>query len=385
MKRVGGSTASRIALSAVMVLGTISIAFEPRQASAAQIIDRSLTLQAGATDGGSKPGGVVRHQFDFTVPTTASAIGSIKFEYCTVASGTCVTPEGLSTTSATIENQGANATGFTIVNTTNGAPYLTKATAAAPTAGELSYRLGTVTNPNVVTPSPQPNYTFFVRISTYASTDTSGVPIDTGTVAAATATQIELTGTMPESLIFCTGETIGTNVSGQPDCTTATAGEIEFDQLFSPTDTATALSQMAASTNATNGYSITVTGNTLTSGSNTIPAMTTATTGARGTGQFGFNLRANTTATSTVARGTDITPTSDAGLDLRGNPQAGYEQVDFFKFNPAGESIAQSNFGGTLGPTNSQIYTATYIVNVSGAQTAGTYTTTLTYVCTPTF
>jgi hypothetical protein len=35
------------------------------KASAAQITARSLTLEAGATDGGSKPGGTVKHYFQF--------------------------------------------------------------------------------------------------------------------------------------------------------------------------------------------------------------------------------------------------------------------------------------------------------------------------------
>jgi hypothetical protein len=365
----------RIVLSALLVVSSVSFAFHSTSVSAAQITARKLTLQAGATDGGSKPNGNVNHFFEFTVPTTGTAIGSIKFEYCTTASGTCTMPVGLVTSSATIGSEGANATGFGIVTTTNGAPYLTR-TAATPTGGALSYRLDGIVNPTAV------NTAFFVRIATYNSTNTSGSPIDTGTVTASTSTQIELTGTMPESLIFCTGATISVNGGGVPDCSTATSGAVEFDQLFSPTDTATAKSQMAASTNATNGYSITVAGPTLTSGSNTIPAMTVAGPGVRGTSQFGMNLVLNTTATSTVAAGANILPAAN-GTDLRGQPSTGYSTPDNFKFL-SGDPVAASNFN-TPGPTNAQIYTASYIVNVAGSQTAGTYVSTLTYVCTATF
>ena len=49
--------------------------------------------------------------------------------------------------------------------------------------------------------------TFFVRISTFNSFDATGSPIDRGTVAASTADPIELSGVMPESLVFCTGAT----------------------------------------------------------------------------------------------------------------------------------------------------------------------------------
>ncbi len=347
--------------------------FRTQMAYAAQITTRSLTLQAGATDGGSKPGGVVNHKFDFTIPG-GSNVGSIQFLYCTTASGTCTTPTGLVTTSATMGTQ-TGITNFTIVNATNGAPYLTH-TAANPGSNiTLSDQLLSVTNPSAA------NTAFFVRISTFAATNATGSPIDTGTVAASTADQIILTGTMPESLIFCTGGTISTT-AGIPDCTTATSGAVSFNQLFSPTDTATATSQMAASTNATNGYSITLAGPTLTSGSNTIPAIASATTGVRGTSQFGVNFKANTTATSTVAVGTEVTPAAN-GTDLRGQAAAGYNTADTFKF-ASGDSVANSANGGA-GPTNAQIYTASYIVNVAGSQTAGTYTSTLTYVCTATF
>lgn len=334
-----------------------------------------MTLVAGASDGGSKPSGVVNHKFDFTVPSNTT-VGSMQFKYCTTASGTCTMPVGLVTTAATLSSQ-SGATGFTIVNTTNGTPYLTRTAAtigtSSPTA--LSYQLNTITNPSAT------NTSFFVRIASYASTDTTGGTTDTGTVTASTANPIVLTGIMPESLIFCTGATVVTT-AGIPDCTTATSGAISFNQLFSPVDTATATSQMAASTNAANGYNITIAGPTLTSGGNTIPAMGTAGVGVRGSGQFGMNLKANTTTSSTPAVGAEVAAAAN-GTTLKGQAAANYNTVDTFKFT-TGDSVANSANGGA-GPTNSQIYTASYIVNVAGSQPAGTYVSTLTYVCTATF
>lgn len=365
---------SRLLLSAILLTATIVSAFQAQTANAAQITARTLTLKAGVTDGASKAGGVVNHEFTFTLPT-AGSVGSIKFEYCTTPTlAVCVMPTGLVTTASTLGNE-LGATGFTLNKATNGVPYLTR-TAAAITANlPVTYRLDTVTNPTTV------NESFFVRISTYASIDTTGAPTDTGAVTASTAEQIVLTGIMPESIIFCTGEEISLT-GGIPDCSTATPGAIAFNQLFSPSDTATASSQMSASTNATGGYTITVAGPTLTSGSNTIPAMAAATTGVRGTGQFGMNLAANTVATSTVPVGLDINPISD-GIDLKALASADYATPDTFKFL-SGDTLATSASGGA-GPTNSQIYTASYIVNVAGSQIAGTYVTTLTYVCTATF
>jgi hypothetical protein len=250
----------------------------------------------------------------------------------------------------------------------------------------VSYELDGVINPTAA-------QTFFVRISTYNSLDGSGTPIDAGTVAAATSTQILLDGTMPESLVFCAGQTVGLNAGNVPDCSTVTTGAVSFDALFSPTNTATATSQMAASTNAGQGYAITVNGGTLSSGSNQISPMhdATVTTDPTGlilsTSQFGMNLIANTAtynnASPTPALlGTAIAPVSN-GTNFRGEPTTPYGTDNKFRFAD-GDVVADSANGGA-GGTDAQIYTVGYVVNVPGSQPAGTYTTTLTYVCTPTF
>ncbi len=387
----------------VIALALTLQAFFVPNVSAAQITSRKLTLQAGASDGGSEfsTGGdpaVVNHFFEFTVPTTGTAIGSIRFEYCMTAAdvgaSTCVTPSGLVTTSATLGSEGTNAAGFSMVNTTNGSPYLTRA-ASTPSGGALSYRLDSVTNPDF-------EGTFFVRISTYANTTATGTATDKGSVNASTAESIILSGTMPESLIFCTGADIS-KVASVVDCSTATPGTIEFNQLFSPTETASAISKMAASTNAGFGYVITVNGPTLTSGSNTIAPIIAGSglASSQGVAQFGLNLVANTGAaalgfeTDTLITPLELqTPSANIdsvsdGVNLNGRPFTGYASPDTFKFDTAsGQNVvADSNFNaaGNPEPSDAQIYTVSYIANVPGSQPAGTYTSTLTYICTPTF
>lgn len=351
--------------------------------NAAQITSRSLTLQAGAGgDGGSMPGGVVNHLFTYTIPST-SAIGSIQFQYCTTAAdvgaSTCTPPTGLDTSTATL-NSASGVTGLTMVHSSANVFHLTRAPGGTFTPGgantAVTDLIAGVTNPTTA------NETFFVRISTYAATDATGTPIDIGTVAASTTNQILLSGVMPESLVFCTGATVGVNVFSLPDCSTATAGTITFNQLLSPTDTATSSSQMAASTNAGSGYSISVNGPTLTSGGNTIAGMGTAAVISRGTPQFGLNLKANTIATSTVPVGIEPAPVAN-GTNYKGQPLTGYDTVDTFKFT-SGDVVADSANGGA-GGTDAQIFTVSYIANVPGSQPAGTYATTLTYICTPTY
>ncbi len=368
-------------LCAVLAIAGITSVYSAPLVHAAQITNRSLTLVGTSdTNGGSKPGATVNHAFVFTVPSVGNTnIGSVKFEYCTVAvQVACTAPTGMDASSATFGNEtGSAVTGFSMVNGSRTAnSYVISRSAASVTANSIiKVQINSVKNP---TPT---NYTFFVRISTYTGTDGATGQVDTGTVAASTASTITVTGVMPETLVFCTGGTVS-KTSGVPDCTTATSGAVNFNQLFSPTDTATATSQMAASTNAVSGYAITVNGSTLTNGSYTIPGMTSAAARTKGISQFGMNLKANTVATSTVAVGTEVDATPN-GSDLRGQAKAGYNTVDQFKF-VSGDTVAASDYT-VAGPTNAQIFTVSYIADVAGNQVAGTYVATLTYICTPTF
>ncbi len=389
----------------VIALALTLQAFFVPNVSAAQITERKLTLQAGPDgadpdslpdDGGTKPGGTVRHFFEFTLPTSG-LVGSIKFEYCTTAANSaaspaCVTPTGLDTTGAGVTlSDESGATGFTLNKTTNGAPYLTRTAAGITGPLNTTYKLNNVVNPSA-------EGSFFVRITTHTDTAASSAATDSGTVTASTAEQIILSGTMPESLIFCAGADIA-KVGGVVDCSTATPGTITFNQLFSPTATASAISEMAASTNAGFGYVITVNGPTLTSGTNTIAPITagTGTASIKGIGQFGLNLVANTAAAAIGFDAANVTnPTPSAvidspsdGVNLNGRPFTGYATADTFKFDTSsGQNIvADSNFNaaGNPDPSDAQIYTVSYVTNVPGSQPAGTYTSTLTYICTPTF
>ena len=359
-------------------------------ASAAQITTRSLELKASddGLTGGSTPGGTVNHFYTFTIPST-TALGSIQLQYCTqpadVGAQTCVPPTGLDTSTATL----GSSSGVTGLSVTNGPSYVVLSRGVNGTFTPAANTVVTVLLKGVKNPTTK-NQTFFARISTYASLDGSGTAIDTGSVAAATADPILLSGVMPESLVFCTGATVGLDVatSTVPDCSTATAGTIAFNQLFSPTDTAISNSQMAASTNAGFGYAITVNGPTLTSGTNTIAGMAGGAS-VRGTPQFGLNLKANTNAVAAGFPGVSADPAPVANAtNFKGEAAAGYNTADSFKF-VSGDVVADS-YNGYVPGTNTaasdaQIYTVSYIANVPGSQPAGTYATTLTYICTPTY
>ena len=388
------------ALSVFAVIGAITVqTLLQSTAYAGQITVRSLTLQANGLNGGSKPGAAVNHLFTFTVPSTAG-IGSVKFDYCTkaadVGAETCQAPTGMNAATATLTS-GTGIDGMTVDSATANSVLLRRSNTNSVPAGTIvTFQLSNVTNPQALKAdniTPEPNYTFYVRISTYTSQDGTGVPVDRGTVTASTAEPIVLTGTMPESLVFCTGATVPVVASTTiPDCANATPGMINFNQLFSPTSTATSMSQMAASTNAGQGYIITVNGSTLQSGSNNIAAMSSTAVPVPGISQFGLNLKANDTTYLAAATGAEVAPLPSesviGGVTYRGQAATGYDVVNEFRFN-SGESVANSYNGYTPGvntaATDGQIYTVTYIANVPGSQPAGDYSTTLTYICTPTF
>ena len=387
---------------AVLMLTVLTSFILPKHTYAVGVLEpRSLTLQAdpGATTvvGGSTPGGTVDDLFTFTVPSAdqSTAIESIGFQYCEQADSTCgnlntdysMSTTGVSTTPGSATSSSLSS--CTVSATTQLDPILNCSTAVTPGSSPLTVQLVGVVNPNPT--APNQNLSFYVRITTWTLTNEGGTNVDSGNVAAAVANPIVLSGQMPESLVFCTGGTVS-ETSGVPDCTTATSGAVSFQQLFSPNYTSVAISQMAASTNATSGYQITVLGPTLTSGSNKITAIgATAAAPVKGTDQFGMNLVANTTATNsgcgtTYKCGTAITPASD-GTSYFALPASNYATPDTYAFAANTTTVvATSGYpSGTTVGTDAQIYTSTYIANVQGLTPAGTYTTTLTYICTPTF
>jgi hypothetical protein len=336
------------ALLAALLLATLA----PLPTQAAQITARKLTLSTSSASAGA----TVTYTFNFTVPS-ATVLASWEAQICTTASGTCTMPTGfVNSTSISQPTNLGDASGWTGNNATAGSLRMSKSGNVAAPTGSQTVVFSNVTNPTTA------NQSFYARITTYTGSTWTGA-VDTGVVAASTAGQIQLSGTMDESLVFCAGTSItGTN------CGTIAGTTVNFG-TFSPSSTSSGTSVMAASTNGTSGYSITVNGATLTSGGNTITALATQTAAAVGTEQFGLNLRDN--ATPNVG-----TNPSGSGT---GTYAANYGTVDQYRF-VTGDSVASVGAA-----TDANTFTASYIVNVGGATEAGTYTATMTYICTATF
>lgn len=320
--------------------------------SAAELTTRSVNISSAI------PGAPVQHNYTFTVPSSAS-IGSIAFEYCTNSPldyMPCVAPVGLNVATAILSAQTGN-TGFAISapDTTANKLVVTRA-AAAGTTGVATYNFSNIINPTTA------GQTSFVRIATYASTDGSGAANDGAAVAFATTDSFQVSAYVPPFLTFCVGVFVTLN------CNSVTGSRVDVGELQT-TLTATASIQFSGATNDPTGFVTYLNGFTMTSGNNIISALASNGASVAGTSQFGLNLRANTVPTG--------------GLDPVGagssTAAAGYTTPNSYRF-VNGEAIASSPTS-----TDFKLFTATYIVNVSGAQPPGVYATTMTFTAVAAF
>jgi hypothetical protein len=356
MKKLAQTIKAKVTLIRALMLA-LAITVLPIAAvttvAASQITNRKITL------GSSAPSPTTTsYTFNFTVPTTGTVVKSASFTACTTASGTCTPVTGFSNTGVTLTqptNLG-DASGWTVDTTTAGSLRLNKSSDVATPTGSQTVVFNGVTNPSAT------NTTFFLRMVTYSDAAYT-TSIDSGVVAASTATQVQVSLAVDEALTFCTGTSItGTN------CATATGSTVNLG-TGTTTTTATGTSILAASTNGPSGYSITVSGATLTSGSSTITALASGTASAVGTSQFGLNLVSN--ATPAVGSAVSGSGTATAAPN--------YASANAFRYG-TGESVAS-----VAGATNANTFTVSYIANVNGLTPAGSYTTNLTYVATPNF
>lgn len=315
-------------------------------ANAAQMTQESLTLGTSAVSA------VTTHEYTFNIPT-GSNIGSIMFEYCDTPfiQSACTPPPGMDASAATLDSESA-VTGFSVDAATNATAILiTRPSAAVAAPVQATYIFGGVVNPSVL------NSTFFVRISTFSSSDGTGALIDDGAVAFSTSGSLGVGGFVPPYLTFCVGITVADR------CESSTGSYVTLGELSSSA-TRQGQSQFAAATNYDSGYTVSVLGTTMTSGNKIIDALATPATSQPGASQFGINLRSNTSPVN----GLEVT-----GIGS-GVPSADYGIVNQYKFT-SGDVIAGSSL-----PTDFNTYTVSYIVNISDSQSPGLYSTTLQYL-----
>lgn len=325
------------------------------QVLSAQMVFADRLTSSSVVISNSTAGLDVSHAYEFTIPGFSN-LGSVKFEYCDspLQEIACVTPAGFSASSASLTDQSGE-NGFTILSGSPSNEIILTRSATPSSGSATSYEFDNITNPS------QSNVPVYVRISTFETEDATGAQTDFGVVAFSTARNIAVSGYVPPYLIFCTGVTVSLN------CTSTNGSQLNFGEL-GPSRTGALTSQYSGSTNDPGGFNTSIYGNTMTSGTNFISAMQTSQFSQQGQGQFGLNLRDNS------------------------SPDVGAEKIGPGTSVPVGAAANANQFfltdailSNSPKSTDFNRFTVSYIVNVPSNQAPGVYSTTLTYIAVAAF
>jgi len=349
-------TASALALAVATLIPSLRA-----QVSAAQVTSRSIQLSSSTASASG-----VSYNVKFTTATT-STIQGIVVDFCDetplIGDATCTKPTGFSVgTPLVTVNSGLSGTWVPGQLNTNRTLTLTNATGGSVSASTaVDFTLTTAVNPSTA------NHTFYARILTYATpggatgyvAGTEGSYVDYGGVALATGTPIVITARVMESIAFCVYKTA---CGDDPSFTIGNANNV-LDTSAVYTKTV----NFSLATNAQSGADVFLKGDTLTSGSNTIPAKgSTAGTISAGTAAFGLYL-------STL--GTNVTASSPY------SSTAGQYALDTANTTSTyGQQVADMS-----GPTNTSVSTLTYGATASNTSAAGIYTATHQLIATGRF
>lgn len=172
------------------------------------------------------------------------------------------------------------------------------------------------------------------------------------------------------------------NYGSQPYGSCVYGGELGNNALsFSVNTTSVSLGALSPSTTGTGtatfavtlgcsdrGYTVAVSGTSLTNGSHTITNLSSPTASTTGTEQFGINLVDNATP--------NIGANPSGGS---GTAASGYDTADLFKY------VSGNTIASTATYSTQTTYTISFIVNVAPDTPATTYGATYTLVCTATY
>lgn len=348
-----------------MLLASMAPVLTVGSASAAQVTTRSIQMSSAA------PGATnTIYKVTFNVATT-SVVQKVAIDFCSNSpipgDTTCTAPTAMNVNKSTtsVNNaSGISASGWSVdtTNSTNNTIIISNASGASVTAGNtVSFELGNgttngITNPtDVATSGNNAAGSFYARIYTYASssaTHSTTTPtgyVDYGGVALSTASTINITARVMETLSFCVYKaTCGDTPSLTLGHGTPTAA---LDASAIDTDTAS----FSLSTNAQNGADVRLKGDVLKSGSNTIPsAGAAASTITQGTAAFGVRL-------STAGSLTGV--------------NAKYNTASKYSYDTANTTGTYGDILGSLsGATNNSVSTLTYAATASNTTPAGIYT-----------
>lgn len=301
------------------------------------------------------------HIIKFTTPTGVTA--SAQTIVVTFPSGFNFTSKAISSLALTYGTTGTQTTAIIAASpgasTTWGAVFSGTSnvilTLTAPTAGTYiaagNQVILTYDSTNSINPSSATNYSITIAANTDSGTIT--VPIITNS-------QVAVTATVAQTLSFA----LSNNSIGFGNLSTSVSTYANSAGTGSTTEPASAHT-ITAGTNGSSGYSVGLSGATLTSGANTIAAIPGASAAALapGTAQFGVRTSASG-GTGTVSAPFD---------GSSGN----------YGFGTA--PLSNATFASAAGASATTTYSVNYAANISTLTPAGSYTTTLTYVATANF
>lgn len=304
----------------------------------------------------------------------ATAVKCVKVVWST-GSGTTQAPTGFSGASGSVTAASStlinsSATGWSLAKSDgtsssgqNNIYQYTNTTGVTPgTTTNATFIIGGITNSSVADTS------YIMKLNTYANTDCATGPIDNAVVAFINTNGSTLDLTVDPTLTFTVGSVSGsTGCNGTTTTAASTSTTIPFGSVTSASN-GVVCQDLAASTNATNGYTI-------------FARYTAAPT----------NGLAQTLADWT---GTNASPTT---FPSAGTEAYGYSTDDATlgtgtanRFTSGGQKWAaltttNAEVGYESAPTATTHYIIGHQVGVSNTTNSGTYTTTVIYTCTPTY
>jgi len=300
------------------------------------------------------PGAVTTYDVMLSYMTIAP-VGSVDMLFCEspIPYDPCVAPEGLDVSGATLSNQ-TGETGFSILTqTTNHIVLSRPSTVIAMEGSKSTYTFDNIKNPTGGSEA------FSIRLRSHSTTNATGAQIDFGSVRGQIGDGITIETQVPPMLIFCAAQRVEYNCVSTDETYFTDMGDLTEDS------TLTAQSQMAVGTNATAGFAITVSGDSLAAGTNLIDTIESPSPSQPGVNQFGINLVANDEL--------------NVGEDPEGEwanavTAPNYGQPNLFMYQP-GDVVAYSSSVSLM-----KKFTVSYVVNASPNLRAGVYTTTINFI-----
>lgn len=332
---------------ATVLLAVIVFSVQQVNADVIRLQYRSLSILD------TQPGATTKYTVSYRHNSLATT-GSVRMLFCIdpIPHHACVPPAGLDVSGAVLSSQ-TGETGYSITTRTSNELVLSRPPSMVDN-DPSSYVFDNIINPTY------DEHSYAIRLSTHASSDATGPVIDLGSVVNIVNDAVGLAAQVPPILVFCLAQEVS------QDCFDSDGANFTDMGDLIPGSTALARSQMAAGTNASDGFAIAAYGTSMLAGGSEIPALSQPTESRPGTNQFGINLVENTTP----IHGANPDNTADAAL-----PTPDYAQSNRFTFRN-GDVVAQSP-----GVALTSRFTVSYLVNVSNALPAGVYTTTITYIC----